>query len=213
MSSVKDASTSFNYAPSGGPPRMNGHVLVATKRQRKHNDNYKTEYCAHAKHQGCCVYGAKCQFAHFETERRARPVRMRYKTEPCARWHSRIMEYLPPDSENEKGAIVMRAQGACPYKEACEFLHDEYLVPVKHNELWFVSAATNSISREIITTDARRLIVLNALKSQSAMDTRLAVMYAHLCPFPNGLFAPHGYTGPFDALRIIQALKKQPHTD
>lgn len=67
------------------------------------NELYKTEICrSYSQTGGFCKYGAKCQFAHGDRERR--PVRRhpRYKTKLCRNYVT---------------------TGQCPYGSRCRFIH------------------------------------------------------------------------------------------
>lgn len=67
------------------------------------NELYKTEICrSYLMNNGYCKYGAKCQFAHGDRERR--PVRRhpRYKTKLCRNYVT---------------------TGECPYGSRCRFIH------------------------------------------------------------------------------------------
>ncbi|ORY02421.1 hypothetical protein K493DRAFT_158948, partial [Basidiobolus meristosporus CBS 931.73] len=63
---------------------------------------YKTELCRNYEETGVCRYGAKCQFAHSESELRPVTRHPKYKTLMCkAFWE----------------------QGSCPYGQRCCFIH------------------------------------------------------------------------------------------
>ena len=77
------------------------------------NELYKTEICrSYLMNNGYCKYGAKCQFAHGDRERR--PVRRhpRYKTKLCRNF-------------------VMT--GECPYGSRCRFIHAPDVVQDENN--------------------------------------------------------------------------------
>lgn len=79
------------------------------------NELYKTEICrSYLMNNGYCKYGAKCQFAHGDRERR--PVRRhpRYKTKLCRNYVT---------------------TGECPYGSRCRFIHAPEVVQDEDNTI------------------------------------------------------------------------------
>ncbi|XP_075393120.1 mRNA decay activator protein ZFP36 [Tenrec ecaudatus] len=67
------------------------------------SSRYKTELCRTFSESGRCRYGAKCQFAHGQSELRQANRHPKYKTELCHKFY---------------------IQGRCPYGSRCHFIHN-----------------------------------------------------------------------------------------
>lgn len=82
---------------------------------RMKNEKYKTEICrSFAESSGFCKYGAKCQFAHGDSELRPVKRHPRYKTKLCRNFVT---------------------TGSCPYATRCRFIHASDIPLIHQNSL------------------------------------------------------------------------------
>lgn len=108
--------------------RANRHRRFVQQHHREDTlttvQKYKTELCNPFTETGACRYGAKCRFAHGESDMYPRPRHHLYKTRECK-------SYLK--------------SGFCPYGNRCNFIHSS-TTTTPHNSPSSTPASTPPLS-------------------------------------------------------------------